>query len=121
MHTTKFMHQILDLSLDAYDEILSEIDTTNLVERKGIIYIWTNKNLKSRKMEIKIRNDLGIKQRLLSREEVLELEPNLNPVFDAGVIYDYAYHARDPKGITKKLFELYLKLGGKLKKKKLLM
>ena len=116
MHTTKFMHQILDLSLDAYDEILSEIDTTNLVERKGIIYIWTNKNLKSRKMEIKIRNDLGIKQKLLSREEVLELEPNLNPVFDAGVIYDYAYHARDPKGITKKLFELYLKLGGKFKK-----
>ncbi len=116
MHTTKFMHQILDLSLDAYDEILSEIDTTNLVERKGIIYIWTNKNVKSRKMEIKIRNDLGIKQRLLSREEVLELEPNLNPVFDAGVIYDYAYHARDPKGITKKLFELYLKLGGKFKK-----
>ena len=116
MHTTKFMHQILDLSLDAYDEILSEIDTTNLVERKGIIYIWTNKNLKSRDMEIKIRNDLGIKQRLLSREEVLELEPSLNPVFDAGVIYDYAYHARDPKGITKKLFELYLKLGGKFKK-----
>ena len=116
MHTTKFMHQILDLSLDAYDEILSEIDTTNLVERKGIIYIWTNKNLKSRKMEIKIRNDLGIKQRLLNKEEVLELEPNLNPVFDAGVIYDYAYHARDPKGITKRLFELYLKLGGKFKK-----
>ena len=116
MHTTKFMHQILDLSLDAYDEILSEIDTTNLVERKGIIYIWTNKNLKSRKMEIKIRDDLGIKQRLLSREEILELEPNLNPVFDAGVIYDYAYHARDPKGITKKLFELYLKLGGKFNK-----
>ena len=39
MHTTKFMHQILDLSLDAYDEILSEIDTTNLVERKGIISV----------------------------------------------------------------------------------
>ena len=120
MHTTKYMHQILDLSLDAYDEILSEIDTTNLVERKGIIYIWTNKNLKSRNMEIKIRNDLGIKQRLLTKEEVLELEPNLNPVFDAGVIYDYAYHARDPKEITKKLFELFLKSGGKFKKEEVL-
>ena len=116
MHTTKYMHQILDLSLDAYDEVLSEIDTTNLVERKGIIYVWTNKNLKSRKMEIKIRKDLGIKQKLLSKEEVLELEPNLSPVFDAGVFYDYAYHARDPKEITKKLFELFLKLGGKFKK-----
>ena len=120
MHTTKYMHQILDLSLDAYDEILSEIDTTNLVERKGIIYIWTNKNLKSRNMEIKIRNDLGIKQRLLTKEEVLKLEPNLNPVFDAGVIYDYAYHARDPKEITKKLFELFLKSGGKFKKEEVL-
>mgnify|MGYP007000274741 len=45
-----------------------------------------------------------------------ELEPNLSPVFDAGVIYDYAYHARDPKEITKKLFELFLKTGGKFKK-----
>ncbi len=120
MHTTKYMHQILDLSLSAYDEVLSEIDTTNLVERKGIIYIWTNKNLKSREMEIKIRKDLGIKQRLLSKDEVLELEPNLNPVFDAGVIYDYAYHARDPREITKKLFELFIKLGGKFEKKEVL-
>ena len=120
MHTTKYMHQILDLSLNAYDEILSEIDTTNLVERKGIIYIWTNKNLKSRMMEIKIRNDLGIKQRLLNKEEILKLEPNLSPVFDAGVIYDYAYHARDPKEITKKLFELFLKTGGKFKKEEVM-
>ena len=120
MHTTKYMHQILDLSLNAYDEILSEIDTTNLVERKGIIYIWTNKNLKSREMEIKIRDELGVKQRLLTKKEVLELEPNLNPVFDAGVIYDYAYHARDPKEITKKLFELFIKLGGKFEKKEVI-
>ena len=62
------MHQILDLSLNAYDEILSEIDTSNLVERKGIIYIWTNKNIKSREMEIKIREDLGVKQRLLTKK-----------------------------------------------------
>ena len=116
MHTAKYMHQILDLSLNAYDEILEEIDTTNLVERKGIIYIWTNKNLKSRNLEIKIRNQLGIKQKLLSQKEILDLEPNLNPVFDGGVIYDYAYHARDPKGITKKLFELFIKYGGKFNK-----
>ena len=43
MHTAKYMHQILNLSLDAYDDMFKEIDTTNLVERKGIIYVWTNK------------------------------------------------------------------------------
>ena len=60
MHTAKYMHQILSLSNDAYDEIFQEIDTSGLVEKKGIIYIWTNKNLKSRQIEIKVRNELGI-------------------------------------------------------------
>ena len=60
LHTAKYMHQILSLSNDAYEEIFKEIDIENLVERKGIIYVWTNKNLKSRKIEIKVRNDLGV-------------------------------------------------------------
>ena len=113
LHTAKYMHQILNLSLDAYEEIFKEIDTTNLGEKKGIIYVWTNKNLKSRNLEIKVRKDLGIKQKLLSKEEIIKLEPNLNPVFDAGVIFDYAMHARDPHGILRKVFRLFLENGGK--------
>ena len=113
LHTAKYMHQILNLSMDAYEEIFKEVDMTGLVEKKGIIYIWTNKNLKSRNLEIKVRDDLGVKQKLLSQKEILDLEPNLNPVFDAGVIYDDSMHAKDPRGILKKIFELYLNKGGK--------
>ena len=113
LHTAKYMHQILNLSNDAYEEIFKEIDITNLVEKKGIIYIWTNKNLKSRELEIKVRNDLGIEQNLLTQKQILELEPNLKPVFDAGVIYETAMHARDPHGILKKIFKLFLNKGGK--------
>jgi len=113
LHTAKYMHQILSLSNDAYEEIFKEIDTTNLVEKKGIIYVWTKKNLKSRKLEIKVRNDLGIEQKLLTQKEVLELEPNLKPVFDAGVVYEGAMHARNPHGILQAIFKLFLNKGGK--------
>ena len=113
LHTAKYMHQILNLSNDAYEEIFKEIDVSNLVDKKGIIYVWTNKNLKSRELEIKVRNDLGIKQKLLTQKEILELEPNLEPVFDAGVIYEDAMHARDPHGILKEIFKLFLKKGGR--------
>ncbi len=113
LHTAKYMHQILNLSNDAYEEIFKEIDVTNLVKKRGIIYVWTNKNLKSRQLEIKIRNDLGIEQKLLTQKEILELEPNLKPVFDAGVIYENAMHAKDPHQILKEIFKLYLKKGGK--------
>ena len=107
------MHQILSLSNDAYEEIFQEINTTGLVEKKGIIYIWTNKNLKSRKLEIKVREELGIEQKLLTQKEVLDLEPNLQPVFDAGVIYESAMHAKDPHGILKEIFKLFIERGGK--------
>ena len=30
-----------------------------------------------------------------------------------GVLFDYAWHARDPYAISKKLFDLYIKKGGK--------
>ena len=107
LHTAKYMHQILSLSNDAYEEIFQEIDISGLVEKKGIIYVWTNKNKKSRELEIKVRNDLGIEQKLLTQKEVLNLEPNLSPVFDSGVIYESAMHARDPHGILKEIFKLF--------------
>ena len=113
LHTAKYMHQILDLSLDAYDELFKEIDTTALVEKKGILYGWTNENLKSRKLEMKVRADLGVKQTPVSKAEISDLEPNLQPIFDSGVLFDYAWHARDPYQISKKLFELYIEKGGK--------
>ena len=34
-------------------------------------------------------------------------------MFDAGVIYESAMHARDPHGILKQIFKLFLKKGGK--------
>ena len=60
MHTARNMHQILDLALPAYDELFDEIDLEGLVENKGILYIWNDKNLKSRELEINVRKVLAI-------------------------------------------------------------
>ena len=116
MHTAKNMHQILDLALPAYDELFDEIDLENLVENKGILYVWNDKDLKSRELEIKVRNELGVKQQLVNKNEIHDLEPNLKPFYHAGVYYPYARHARNPKKILLKLFELFLKKGGKFNK-----
>ena len=116
MHTAKYMHQILDLSLPAFDELFEEINLDGLIEHKGIMYVWTNKSKKSRDLEINLRNNLGVKQRLLSPKEIHDLEPNLKPFYDGGVIYDYARHARNPKKILIKLFENFTLKGGKFLK-----
>ena len=113
MHTAKYMHQILDLALPAYDELFEEIDISGLVEHKGIMYIWNNKNLKSRELEINIRNTIGAEQQLLNKKEIHDLEPNIKKIYHAGVFYKKARHARNPGKIWLKLFKLFLTKGGK--------
>jgi len=116
MHTAKNMHQILDLALPAYDELFDEIDLGGLVEKKGILYIWNDKNLKSRELEIKIRNELGVDQQVVTPKEIHDLEPNIKSIYHGGVYYQHGRHARNPKKILIKLFELFLKKGGKFLK-----
>ena len=117
MHTARNMHQILDLALPAYDELFDEINLDGLVENKGILYIWNNKDLKSRELEIKVREELGVRQQLVNTKEIHDLEPNIKPFYHGGVYYPYARHARNPKKILIKFFELFLKKGGKFEKK----
>ena len=116
MHTAKNMHQILDLALPAYDELFDEIELEGLVENKGILYIWSEKDLKSRELEIKVRDELGVQQQLVNKKEIHDLEPNIKPFYHGGVYYPYARHARNPKKILLKFFELFLKKGGKFEK-----
>ena len=116
MHTAKNMHQILDQSLPAFDELFEEINLEGLVENKGILYVWTDKNLKSRELENKIREELGVKQQLVSPKEIHDLEPNLKPFYHGGVYYDYARHARNPRKILTKLLENFINKGGKFLK-----
>ena len=58
MHTARYMHQILNLALPAYDELFQDINVSDLVENKGIIYFWTKNDLKSRELEINIKKEI---------------------------------------------------------------
>ena len=116
LHTAKNMHQILDLALPAYDELFDEIELGGLVEKKGILYIWNDQNLKSRELEINVRNALGVDQQEVTPKEIHDLEPNIKPIYHGGVYYKYGRHARNPKKILLKLYELFLNKGGKFLK-----
>ena len=116
MHTARYMHQILNLSLDAFDELFEDIDLENLVVNNGIMYVWEKKGLKSRNLEINIRKELGIDQQILTPKEIHDLEPSIKPFYHGGVFYKYARHARNPKKILIKLFERFLSNGGKFLK-----
>ena len=67
-------------------------------------------------MEINIRKELGVEQQLLTPGEIHDLEPNIRKIYHGGVYYPSARHAKNPSKILLKLFDLFLKRGGKFKK-----
>ena len=99
-----------------YSELFEEVDVSSLVESKGIMYFWTNKDLKSRELEIEIRKELGVEQQLLSPHEIHDLEPHIKKIYHGGILYPQAKHARNPRKILLKLFDLFIKKGGIFKK-----
>ena len=80
------------------------------------MYFWTKKNIASRELEIKIRDQLGVEQQLVTPKEISDLEPNLKKFYDGGVFYPNARHTINPRKVLLKLFDLFLKKGGKFKK-----
>ena len=116
MHTAKYMHQILDIALPAFDELFENIDLEGLVENKGVLYIWDKTNLKSRELEINMRKEIGVEQQIVTPKEIHDLEPNIKQFYHGGVFYNYARHARDPQKILLKLFDFFLQKGGKFLK-----
>ena len=93
-----------------------KIDLDGLVKKKGIMYVWTKKNIASRELEIKIRDQLGVEQQLVGPKEINDLEPNLKKFYHGGVFYPNARHTINPRKVLLKLFDLFLKKGGKFKK-----
>jgi D-amino-acid dehydrogenase len=104
MHTAKNMHQILDLALPAYDELFDEIELEGLVENKGILYIWNDQDLKSRELEIKIRDELGVEQQLVNKSEIHDLEPHIKPFYHAGCLLSLCKTRKKPKKNSFKTF-----------------
>lgn len=112
LHTAKNMKIILEQSISSYEEIFSDIDVSNLYEKKGVLYLWGKNNLKSYERGITIRNQLGVQQKILSKDEIKALEPNINPIYEKGVLYESAMCAKNPKKILQKIFDKFLERGG---------
>ena len=64
----------------------------------------TKDNLKSRNLEIKVRDELGIKQKLLTQDEIIDLEPNKvdnndpvsTPIFTPSIYCMFSAKAKFP-------------------------
>ena len=109
--TAEKMNALLVHSIAEYEQIFLDIGASDLVERTGVIYIYNDANNERVQESIRLRDYLKVKQVLLSKSDVHDMEPNLNPVYEGGIFFPTALHTRNPKKISDKIFNKCLELG----------
>jgi len=108
---------LLNSASVSYDEIFSDVDVSKYIKNEEALYLYQNKNdfLKA-KISNKIRERNGVKIKILSKNEVLDLEPNLASIFYNGQLLTGSRHTNNPTAVSKKIFETFIKNGGKFLK-----
>ena len=101
----------------SYDEIFTDLNVSEYIKNEEALYLYQNENefLKA-SITNKTREKNGVKIKTLSKNEILELEPNLAPVFFNGQLFIGSRHTTDPLSVSKKIFESFINNGGKFVK-----
>tara|TARA_Y100000768_G_C23912705_1_gene650761 strand:+ start:111 stop:1028 length:918 start_codon:yes stop_codon:yes gene_type:complete len=116
--TAENMASLLKKALPTYQNLLNEIGARDLIENKGMLYVWIDEKEKPTKNQISIRHQHNVEQIELSREKILELEPNLTPNIKGGWYFPQAHHTVNPDKILNKLFSKFIEKGGTFIKEK---
>ena len=117
--TAKHTAILLKEALPAYQNLLYEIQANDLIVHKGTLYVWINEKEKPTKTQIEIRQINNIEQVYLSKNEVLDLEPYLNPIIKGGWYFPKAHHTLNPDKLLSKIFMKYKEKNGQFIKKKI--
>jgi D-amino-acid dehydrogenase len=108
---------ILKTASVSYDEIFSDVEVSNYIRNEEAIYLYKNEiAYLNAKRANEIRKKNGVEIKILSQNDVLDLEPNLSRVFHNGQLFIGSRHTTNPSAISKKIFESFISNGGIFKK-----
>jgi len=116
-HITNSLGSILNSASISYDEIFSEVNVSKFIKKEEALYLYQNdKEFLKAKITNEFRKNNGVKIKILSKDEIRDLEPNLAPTFYNGQLFLGSRHTTNPLAISKKIFETFINNGGRFVK-----
>jgi len=108
-------------ALPAWRSMLSQANRPDLLLERGMIELARTKNVAHEFIpRAQILNSLGLRARLLSPDDILDLEPNLGTACLGGILHEDTAHVTNPFDVGIALLDGYLALGGVLRKEEVL-
>ena len=100
-------------ALDAYGPLLELAGARDLVQRRGLLYVYqTERTFVRARAEMKLRRRFGVEVETLGRDEIAQMVPELAPIFIGGAFYPAVGHVVDPFGLVQTLAAALERGGG---------
>jgi len=102
-------------SIELHERWIAEAGAGALANRSGGLKLYRDhRSFQRDALERELLERCGIRHRLLDADEIYELEPDLNPVFDKAVLIDDTVSIRDPRKLCQAYAKCFVEAGGEI-------
>ena len=102
-----------------YDNIFKEVDVKQYIKNNEVMYLYnTEKDYIADEFSRELRKKNGVKFKELNKNEIREIEPNVEPIYFSGILFEGSRYTINPKKISDKIFQIFIERGGYFLNKK---
>ena len=106
---------LLSHSHSALAPLIDAAQGHDLVTKNGTLYLYGSEaGFVKAKPDIELRRRHGIPVTELTKAEIGDLEPHLNPIYERGLFFENAQHILSPVDLLKRMGESVIANGGKI-------
>jgi D-amino-acid dehydrogenase len=109
------LHGLIGASLKLHREWIVKADAAQRIRETGWLKAWRSDAVAAAKQEQAFLADYGIESRLLGRQAISALEPNILPVYKVGLLHTQTASVDSPGNVVKAYARMFVGAGGELR------
>src|ERR1700719_1742690 len=109
------LHGLIGASLKLHREWIVRADAAQRIRETGWLKAWRSDAVGAAKEEQAFLAEYGIASRLLDRQAISALEPNIVPVYKVGLLHTQAASVDSPGAVVKAYTRMFAGAGGEIR------
>ena len=109
------LHALIGASLKLHREWIVKADAAQRIRETGWLKVWRSDAVEAAKQEQAFLAEYGIASRLLDRQAISALEPNIVPVYKVGLLHTQTASVDSPGEVVKAYARMFAGSGGEIR------
>jgi D-amino-acid dehydrogenase len=109
------LHGLIGASLKLHREWIVQAGAAHRIRETGWLKAWRSDAIASAKQEQAFLAEYGIESRLLDRQDISALEPNILPVYKVGLLHTQTASVDSPGAVVKAYARMFSDSGGEIR------